>query len=475
MLGGRAGDRGAEHKSSTYMEAGAVLVVGAVGVGCGAERSMPPERRSKLSHVREGNRRRLLKILHVSTLDAGGGAARAAMRLHEGLRSHGIDSHFLTIKPRSGVEAVSSPLNKRQTLAALAKRHAAAQIASLQKTPTNSVIHSLGLFASGLGRWINASDFDVVNLHWICAEALSIGEIAQIEKPIVWTLHDMWPFMGAEHYDDFAHPGRWKQRYTATSRPSGNRGPDIDRYVWALKKRRWQGKSFHLVAPSTWLAGCARQSALMGHQPCAVIHNPLDTASFAPVNRGQARRLLGLPEDQKLVLFGALSATSDQRKGYDLLVAALRDLQRIRGTADTEVLILGGPRTGTIDGISMRSHFLGTLHDDLSLRLVYSAADVFIAPSRQDNLPNTVVEAAACGVPTAAFDIGGMSDIVTTGETGILVPPFDTLALAQGVHNLLEKPIAPNKVQADAIAKFSMQATVPRYLSLYSGLLKREN
>lgn len=412
-----------------------------------------------------------MKILHVNAFDAGGGAARAAMRLHEGLRSQGIDSHFLTVKPGSGEDGVFTPLGKRQILTAYAKRHAAQRIASLQQTPTNKVIHSLGLFPSGVGRWINSSDFDVVNLHWICAEALSIGEIARIEKPIVWTMHDMWPLMGAEHYDDLDHPGRWKAPYAAASRPSSYSGPDIDRYVWARKARLWTGKTFNLVSPSNWLASCVRDSALMGNQPCEVIHNPLDTESFAPVDRGEARRMLRLPLDKKLILFGALGATSDLRKGYDLLIAALRELERVRGGKDIEVLVFGGQRTGKIPGLELTTHFLGAFHDDLSLRVAYSAADVFVAPSRQDNLPNTVVEAAACGVPTAAFDIGGMSDIVTNGETGVLAPPFDTSALADGIRQLLETSISRDTVRAAAQDKFSLDPTLPRYVSLYRRLL----
>ena len=412
-----------------------------------------------------------MKVLHVNAFDAGGGAARAAMRLHEGLRSHGVDSQYVTVKPGSGEDGVFTPLGKRQILTAFAKRHAAQMIASLQKTPTNHLIHSLGLFSSGLGRWINSSDIDVVNLHWVCAEALSLAEIANINKPIVWTMHDMWPFMGAEHYDDLVHPGRWKSAYTDINRPSDYGGPDIDRYVWSRKSRLWAGKTFNLVAPSNWLAKCARDSALMGNQPCEVIHNPLDTASFSPVDRSQARQMLGLPSDKKLILFGAFGATSDLRKGYDLLIATLREFERLHGATNTEVMVFGGKKTGDIPGLGIKSHFLGTFHDELSLRVVYSAADIFVAPSRQDNLPNTVVEAGACGLPTAAFDIGGMSDIVANGETGVLAPPFDTAALASGIHRLLETPINRETVRAAAKAKFSLQVTVPGYMSLYRRVL----
>lgn len=411
-----------------------------------------------------------MKILHVNAFDAGG-AARAALRLHAALRGHGVESLFLTLKPGSGEAGLVSPLGKGQQLVAFAKRHAAMRIAELQRTPTNPIIHSLGLFPSGLGRWINASDADIVNLHWVGAETLSIREIARIEKPIIWTMHDMWPFMGAEHYDDLYHLGRWKAPYARANRPANASGPDIDALVWARKARAWANKTFHLVAPSHWLGDCAAASALMGHQPRTVIANPIDTDAFAPIDRTQARRMLGLPDDRKLVLFGALGATSDRRKGYDLLVAALQALERDHGRADVHVLVFGGQTGGEISGVGLKSHFLGTYHDDLSLRVVYSAADVFVAPSRQDNLPNTVIEAAVCGTPTAAFDIGGMPDIIDHGVTGMLAPAFDTDALAAGIACLLDTPLQREAVHTAAVAKFSLAATIPGYLSLYRQVL----
>lgn len=413
-----------------------------------------------------------MKVLHVNAFDGGGGAARAAMRLHEGLRRQGIESLFATVKPGSGGPGVFTPLSKRQQLAALAKRQVAMRIAARQKSPSNPIIHSLGFFPSGLGRWINASDVDLVNLHWVCAETLSLGEIARIEKPIVWTMHDMWPFSGAEHYDDFDHPGRWKAPYVAANRPPGASGPDIDAQVWVRKARAWSGRTFYLVAPSRWLAGCAEESALMRGQPCTVIPNPLDTEAFAPVDRAAARRMLGLPEDRKYLLFGALGAMSDMRKGYDLLIEALQAFERNHDGDGVEVLVFGGQNSGEIPGLRLKSHFLGSFGDELSLRVVYSAADIFVAPSRQDNLPNTVVEASTCGVPTVAFDIGGMSDIVTDGETGVLAPAFDTAALAAGIHQMLQSPVAPEKVRTAAEVKFSLGATIPAYVALYERVLR---
>ncbi len=423
-----------------------------------------------------------MKILHVS-VSTDGGAGRAALRLHDGLRCRGSDSHFTAMHPYIGENVVLRPLSRQQRFAQYTKLVASKLITLLQRTPTNQVIHSPGLFPSGLGRWINASDFDIVNLHWVGWNMLSVKEIGRIDKPIVWTMHDMWPFMGAEHYDDLEHPGRWKMPYTAANRPPTYRGMDIDRYTWARKARYWNDKRFYLVAPSRWLAQCAKDSALMGEMPCNVIPNPLDTAAFAPVDKDTARQLLGLPANKKLLLFGAIDGPTDQRKGYDLLLSALKDLECEHGAGqDAELLVFGGTRVGTIragdnePGLASHftSHFLGTLHDQLMLRLVYSAADVLIAPSRQDNLPNMVVEAMACGTPVAAFDIGGMPDLIAEGRTGTLAPPFDCAALAGGIHRLLTAPPERTKVREAIVAKVGHEATIPAYLSLYEHILGLE-
>ena len=413
-----------------------------------------------------------LKVLHVSTFDVGGGAAKAAVRLHLGLLDQNIESHLLTVESSSNQPSVSSPLGKLQFVVARTTRHIAWRLASLQKTPNNQVVHSLGMFPSGLGRWINNSELDLVNLHWVGSEALSIREIAQINKPIVWTMHDMWPFMGAEHYDDLDYPNRWEEEYTTANRPPAYRGPDLDRWVWNRKKKLWGEKRMHLVSPSSWLAQCAQKSALMGHQPVSVIANPLDCDSYRPLEQSAARELLGLPENKKLILFGAFGAESDSRKGFDLLVSALKRFEESgRNNHEVELMIFGNHEEQEIEGVAARCHYLGELSDDISLRCVYSAADVFVAPSRQDNLPNTIVEAGACGLPVVAFNIGGIPDIVKAGKTGQLAEPFNTNELANLIHQLLDAPIPREVVRATTISSFSLEATIPQYVSLYEDVL----
>ncbi len=289
------------------------------------------------------------------------------------------------------------------------------------------MLHSPAVLNSGWARKINNSSADVCHLHWINHEMMSVEDLANINKPIVWTLHDMWAFCGGEHYsEDF----RWRDGYDHNNRPAYEGGFDLNRWVWNRKRKAWK-RPMHIVAPSRWLAECARESKLMQGWPISVVNNALDTEVWRPVDKAFARALFGLPKDVPILLFGALGGTADPRKGFDLLLAALENLRgKIEGL---EVVVFGqlAPKE-TIDfGFPVR--YVGRLNDDLALAILYSAVDAMIVPSRQDNLPNTGVEAMACGTPVVAFDAGGLTSIVKHLQTGYLAKPFDPASLAEGI------------------------------------------
>ena len=194
----------------------------------------------------------------------------------------------------------------------------------LQKTK-GAVFHSTALLASGLVDELNRSDADVLNLHWINSEFLSISDIAGLRKPLVWTLHDMWAFCGTEHYAPEDKDARWRVGYHALNRLQGDAGVDIDRWVWRRKLKAWQ-RPIHIVTPSRWLAACTSASSIMHDWPVTVVPNPVDTHQYQPWPKALARQLLGLPATAKLVVFGAIGGAQDLRKGWDLLQPALSPL-----------------------------------------------------------------------------------------------------------------------------------------------------
>lgn len=372
-----------------------------------------------------------MKVLNLNYSDVKGGAARAAYRIHHALRGAGIESQMLVSRALAGDWTVQGPKSKLGKAVALLRPQFATPLRGLLRTG-NPIMHSPAVVPSNWAQMLNQSDADVVHLHWVQEEMLSIADISRITKPLVWTLHDMWAFCGAEHYtQDF----RWLDGYLRSNRPDHEHGFDLNRFTWRIKLRLWR-RPIHIVTPSLWLADCVRQSALMRNWPVFVVPNCLDTERWQPMPQRLARDLLGLPADVPLVMFGALGGASDPRKGFDLLEEALRRLRSHR--SDLQLVVFGQMAPRQPHNLGFPLHYTGQLNDDLSLRALYSAADLFVVASRQDNLPNTGVESHACGTPVVAFDTGGLPSIVEHQRTGYLAQPFDPLDLATGIAWVLE-------------------------------------
>lgn len=372
----------------------------------------------------------MTSVLQISYSDSNGGAYRATYRLHRALLDAGIESRMLTRTASLGDWTVSGLHGSKAVLTDHLRRGVGRALGRLQPSPQPGV-RSVAALPSQWPQRINSLDADLVHLHWINNEMLSIGDIARIRKPLAWTLHDMWAFCGAEHYTDDT---RWKSGYCAHNRSNRAGGLDIDRWVWTRKCRSWQ-RPIDIITPSRWLADCVRDSRLMRDWPTTVIPNAIDTGSWAPVDKRLARGLLQLPVDVPLVAFGALGGAADPRKGFDLLQAALPLLRRT--LPELQLVVFGQMTPRQPPDMGFPTHYSGHLHDDLSLRLLYSAVDAFVIPSRQDNLPNTGLEALACATPVVAFDTGGLPDIVQHQYNGFLAEAFLPESLAAGLEWVL--------------------------------------
>ncbi len=439
-----------------------------------------------------------LKVLQINYSDINGGAARAAYRIHHALRVGGVDSTMWVNVAAAGDWTVEGPSTKwiKATL------RVRPQIAGLLRKclhTENPIIHSPSILPSNWVKRLNSSIADVVHLHWVQGEMLSIADIGRIEKPVVWTLHDMWAFCGAEHV---AWDERWREGYRRDNRPTHESGFDLNRWTWERKRKHWK-RPIQIVTPSRWLANCVHESALMRDWPVSVIPNCLDTERWKPMKQALARELLGLPDDVPLILFGSHGANGAHHKGFDLLLAALGHLRgQIPGL---ELVIFGQLMPRNPPDLGFPIHCTGHLHDDLSLRALYSAADALVVPSRQDNLPNTAIEAQACGTPVVAFNIGGLVDIVEHQRTGYLAKAFETEDLAEGIrwvldngspwflqnlamtgkenntHLLTAENTKPqdsdalpinlrNQIRKRAVARFSNLEAAKRYLTVYENI-----
>lgn len=413
-----------------------------------------------------------MRILHL-TAHENTGAGRAASRLHQGLLKAGVDSVLLTTQKVSTVSAVVEP------------RYRVRLLKDLQPIIVNSVIQkfwqpqqtvfSINATPSFLLSQIKSLQPDVINLHWIGWDFLKIEDLKQLNIPLVWTLHDMWPFTGGCHYSEDCD--RYRQSCGNCPLLSSHKESDVSRWVWQRKATAWRDLDLTIVSPSEWMADCARASTLFGRRPIKVIAHGLNTSIYKPIDRRVARQALNLPLSKPLILFGAVRATDDLRKGFHLLQPALSKLLCLKQDGEIELVIFGSAESRTFTELGYSTHALGQLRDDLSLALAYSAADVMVVPSIQESFGQTASEALACGVPVVAFRTTGLSDIIDHQEDGYLAEPFDIDDFACGMAwvlgNTKQHPAMNIAARQKAETKFTLELQAQRYQDLFQQCLGR--
>ena len=409
-----------------------------------------------------------MKILIVNTSDISGGAAIAAYRIHKGLQRIGMDSKMLVQTKLSDDKTVIGPDNKIKKGFAKLRPTLDSAVKKLFSGGSNTIFSPAWLPFSDIPSQIKSIAPDIVHLHWICGGMLRIEDLKRINKPIIWTLHDMWAFTGGCHYN--AGCERFQQ--ACGNCPQLNRmgENDLSQSVFKRKEKAWAGLDITIVTPSNWLAECAKESSLFKGRCIEVIHNGLNLNLFKPIDKTIACEIWDLPINKKLILFGAMEATSDHRKGFDMLYKGLKQLAA-KWSDKAELVVFGASEPENLPDFGLPVHYLGLLHDDVSLALLYSATDVMVTPSRQDNLPNTVVEPLSCGTPVVAFDVGGMPDMIDHKLNGYLAKPYDTSDLAAGVNWVLSNKNRHKelciKAREKAVACFDIEKVAGQYESLY--------
>jgi glycosyltransferase involved in cell wall biosynthesis len=408
-----------------------------------------------------------MKVIHINYQCNRGGAGRAVYRIHDSLKVIGIDSRIWTEDIPKGDWTISGPSTKYEKISIFFRSRFNRFYRSFFRSE-NVVIHSPALLPSRWVRRINASDADIINLHWFGNEMISIADIPRIEKPIVWTMHDMWGFCGAEHVsNDF----RWKVGYLSDNRPQHESGFDINRWTWKRKIKHWKSP-IHLITPSSWLAKCAHSSVIMHDWPSTIIPNPLNVNLWQPYDKDLTRRMFNFSDNNVLIGFGGGEAP---HKGFDLLLDALELLSR-KTNVKLKLVVYGQYEKIDSPSFSFPIHYLGALQDDLSLCMLYNALDILAVPSRNDNLPNTAVEAVSCGTPIVAFNIGGLSDIVKHEETGYLADPFSISDYSKGIEWILSQngKDLRNKNYSRFLDKFSSTVVAKQYVETYENILSLE-
>lgn len=384
---------------------------------------------------------KVLKVLSVCTNDSSGGAARAAHRLHQGVRALGVDSRMFVKDKQSSDENVvplaefvpSHPLCKVGDWVAKKVKNKW-QHAQWGRYPNRENIFMSDLRSTRLHGALQKLDYDVLHLHWINQRFVSIKDLPT-NKPIVWTLHDSWPFCGVCHY--FFDCEGYKQSCGNCPLLRSGSSDDLSHKVWMGKKKAYRHLDLHIVTPSRWLADCARQSGLLGRFPVTVIPNCLDTETFRPLIEIEISPRWAKFSEKRLakpfVLYGAMNAATDKRKGFANLLSALHSIEKQMGSDTFELIVFGADKPLEGLNLSIPIHYVGYVNDSHELASLYSLASVMVVPSLTENLSCAIMESLSCGTPVAAFDIGGNGDMIDHKENGYLARERDDADLANGI------------------------------------------
>lgn len=411
-------------------------------------------------------------VLHIATSPTGG-AGIAARRLHQALRSISVGSRIAVAQggeSESDIVQFSGAAHKSSIMDRIVARRIKWERRMTSKTVSRKLAYFSDDRVPGPDRLAARPLTDVLNLHWV-AGFLDYGKFfptVREGQPLVWTLHDMAPMTGGCHYAMDCN--RFTERCGACPLLGSTAEGDLTRRIHRRKAAalsRLRPETTRIVAPSRWLAGEAQRSSLLGQFEVEVIPNGLDVDIFQPRDRGVARDILGLPPDDLVLLFVA-DSVKDYRKGFDLLQEALSGLGSEKNVT---LAALGGSGPNGPEGVVA----LGRIDNPRVLSYVYSATDIFVSPTRADNLPNVLVESMACGVPCVSFNVGGVSDVVRPEETGLLAPAEDVRALREAIERLLENEGLRRRLGSRGRevveTEFSDRRVAERYKALYEKLI----
>jgi glycosyltransferase involved in cell wall biosynthesis len=381
-----------------------------------------------------------MRIVHLSTEDVSGGAARAAYRLHRGLQRLGHES-FMMVRNRRSDDPTVLPYTPDAALPARVGRRLRLERLSWAFTryqgsrPAGCEIFSdaRSECRDDLVRQIPACD--VINLHWIARylDYETFFPVVSRHTPVVWRLADMNPMTGGCHVDEGC--GRYKTGCGSCPQLGSSDSNDLSNRIWSHKERVFRAvgsAKLHLVALNRWMAGEVRHHPFLRRFPVTIIPNGVDTTFFKPADRNAARDALQLPRDTTVLLFVAVRPEI-RYKGFPLLAKAFAAL----GQTENLVVVSAGIGKPQLDP-QIRHVHLGYIGDDELLRHTYNAADLYLIPSLHDNSPNTVLEAMACGVPAIGFSVAGIPDMIRDGVSGLLVAQADVEGLSAAILDLVQ-------------------------------------
>lgn len=411
-----------------------------------------------------------MKILHISTKFS---QSSAGYRIHNELKKKGIKSYTLTSNRSSDNDRdlIISSYNRF-------KMHISYLYSDFIINKINKVKYGQYFSASeGISNTIldqiEKINPDIIHLHWINGGLLQISSLKKLNKPIIWTLHDSWPFTGGCHIPYACE--EYKYNCSKCKKFSKNR-INISKYLLNKKIREWENLNINVVAPSLWMFNRSKESKVFKHKPHYNIKNGIDLNVFKVINKNIARDNIGLDNNKVKILFGSVDSDSDPNKGFYMIQKLIKKLSL--ESDKYELIIFGARYNHDLDNYGIKINQMGIINDPKQLNLIYSSADIFLCPSISENLPNTILEAMSSGTPTVAFDIGGIGDIITHKKNGYLCKAYNYEELYEGIKWIINNDyenIRENGIR-NIKNNFNIECITDQYVELYKDvLLKSKN
>ena len=407
-----------------------------------------------------------MRVLIVNTSERTGGAAVAANRLMKALNNNGAKAKML-VRDKETDSLTVVPLLHSSRLRWHFLWERLVIFCRLHFSRLHLFEVDIANAGSDITKLPEFQEADVIHLHWINQGMLSLKGIQKIlksGKPVVWTMHDIWPATALCHVTLGCHHFT-SQCGHCRLLPGGGSSHDFSTTIWQRKQRILSEGNIYFVACSHWLESETKRSALLNGQKITSIPNPIDTRIYKKGNKQEARQRLGLPLDKKLILFASQRVTN-VNKGMDYLIEACRQLQ----LADAAVVILGGHAEEVVSQLSLEAYPLGYVNEEQRIVDVYHAADVFVLPSLSENLPNTIMEAMACGVPCVGFKVGGIPEEIDHRRNGYVAEYRSAEDLAHGIRWILTEAdyeeLSKNAIHK-VMQNYSQQSVALKYLDVY--------